>query len=193
MAGCVDWMTGLVGAPPGTQSSTVSIDLSSEEQVALRFVELGQEIEEQMAMPAFDGTFSEYNTKVIQYGFVCMFASAFPPAAIAAAIANFVELRFDAHKIGYSHRRPVYRGAEDIGSWQHVMDVLSWLALVINVPPDPSAASRGTRGRVTTRCRSPSPAGSDRGVHVQQRARHARNTVARRQKRLLQRRGPLVG
>ena len=105
MAGCVDWMTGLVGAPPGTQSSTVSIDLSSEEQVALRFVELGQEIEEQMAMPAFDGTFSEYNTKVIQFGYVAMFSAAFPLAAICSAVANFNELRLDAVKC-LSSRRP---------------------------------------------------------------------------------------
>ena len=30
-------------------------------------------------------------------------------------------------------RRPRYRGAEDIGSWQHVLSTVSWIALLVNV------------------------------------------------------------
>ena len=68
-------------------------------------------------MPRFDGIVYEYTTKVTQFGYVCLFASAFPAASLAAVVANFIELRIDAHKIGYLMQRPPYRGAEDIGPW----------------------------------------------------------------------------
>lgn len=51
------------------------------------------ELEEQLLQPPFPGTFNEYNTKAIQYGYVAMFAAAYPLCGLVAAIANFVELR----------------------------------------------------------------------------------------------------
>ena len=58
--------------------------------------------------------------QVVQYGYVAMFAAAWPWATLVAAVANFVELRTDAFKLGYQLRRPHYWGAQDIGTWQQV-------------------------------------------------------------------------
>ena len=49
-----------------------------------------------------------------------MFSAAFPLATLASALANFVELRTDAFKLGFQLRRPRYWGAQDIGTWQNV-------------------------------------------------------------------------
>lgn len=86
----------------------------------------------ELAQSKYGGTFSEYNTKAIQYGYIAMFSSAFPLAAICAATGNFIELRIDAWKT-LTTRRPRYQGAEDIGTWQHVLSFLSWMAIPVNV------------------------------------------------------------
>lgn len=128
-------------------------------------------------MGTFAGTLAEYNPKVIQFGYIAMFSAACPPAALFAALANILELRFDARKVrgaasiprrdaplardsacsrsvpsraSSSHlssmraiavatqvtvemRRPRYAGAEDIGTWQYVLGLFSWVAIVVNV------------------------------------------------------------
>ena len=113
----------------------------------------------------YPGTFEEYNTKVIQFGYVAMFSAAFPLAAICSAVANFNEIRLDAIKT-LSSRRPRYQGAEDIGSWQAVLGLISWVALPMNVAilvgacatlSDPVGPACGTRsGGDSPRRRSPS-------------------------------------
>ena len=87
----------------------------------------------QVAQSPYGGTFTEYNPKVIQFGYIAMFSSAFPLAAVCAAVANFIELRIDSLKLVTLSRRPRYEGAEDIGSWQGVLGTISWIALPVNV------------------------------------------------------------
>ena len=90
-------------------------------------------IELQREMGTFAGTLAEYNTKIIQYGYVAMFSAACPVSALFAALTNFIELRLDARKISFELRRPRYAGAQDIGTWQYVLAVLSWVAIAVNV------------------------------------------------------------
>ena len=61
-----------------------------------------------------------------------MWSPAFLIASIAAAVGNFIELRLDAIKVLQARRRK-YEGAEDIGSWQDVLVLMSWIALPVNV------------------------------------------------------------
>ena len=92
-----------------------------------------ESIFKQSQLNVFQGTLSEYNTKVIQYGYIAMFACAFPLGTLAATGSNYIELGLDARKLCFSTRRPRYHGAEDIGTWEHVMHFLSWLAIIVNV------------------------------------------------------------
>ena len=119
---------------PGTASGEVrglesSIDAATLDHKRLEFHEKIKVESEQAVYP---GTFSEYNTKVVQYGYVACFSSVFPLAAICAAAGNLIELRIDSFNL-LSHRRPRYRRAQDIGSWQTVLNFISWAALPINV------------------------------------------------------------
>ena len=94
-----------VGIGGGRKRAT---SIVSEDRKLARFHEV---IESEEAMASFAGTFGEYNTKVIQYGYVAMFSSAFPLCALTSAVANFIELKSDAAKVSWQVRRPRYMGA----------------------------------------------------------------------------------
>ncbi|KAJ8983111.1 hypothetical protein NQ317_001855 [Molorchus minor] len=50
----------------------------------------------------YDGTFADHLEMTIQLGYVILFSSAFPPAALCAILNNLVEIRSDAFKLCYS-------------------------------------------------------------------------------------------
>jgi hypothetical protein len=64
--------------------------------------------------------------------YIAMFSSAVPVVAVAATLANILELRLDAYKMLYQLRRPRFKGAADIGKWRLILHSLSWLAIVVN-------------------------------------------------------------
>lgn len=66
-------------------------------------------VEKQLALPAFDNTFSDYSEMVIQFGYVTLFVSAFPLAPLLAMINNYVEIRVDAFKVRTSRVRACRR------------------------------------------------------------------------------------
>ena len=61
---------------------------------------------------------------VIQYGFLTLFAAAFPLAPLMAVANNMIEIRTDAFKLLTATQRPNYQGANGIGSWHAVLEVL---------------------------------------------------------------------
>ena len=79
-----------------------------------------------------EGMFSEYNEIVLQFGYVALFAPAFPLAAAIALINNYVEARSDTNKMLDGVQRPRYRQAEDIGSWMSAMNAMLFVAVLTN-------------------------------------------------------------
>jgi hypothetical protein len=90
------------------------------------------EFEKQTYAPVFKGVLDEYTELMIQYGYVTLFACAFPLSSMCALINNIVEVRIDGFKLLYGTQRPVYRGAEDIGTWLAVLETMSVLSVVSN-------------------------------------------------------------
>ncbi|XKL59957.1 hypothetical protein PGB90_000973 [Kerria lacca] len=62
------------------------------------------------------GLFSEYLEIAMQYGFVTLFACAFPIAPLFALVNNIFELRLDAQKILKYYKRPVPYQVPNIGA-----------------------------------------------------------------------------
>lgn len=62
---------------------------------------------------------------------------------LLAYLSNYVEIRIDAVKILYEHRRPFPRGAQDIGTWQVVWTATAVLAVVTNAGLVSSELRRG--------------------------------------------------
>ncbi len=88
--------------------------------------------ETECIMLTYDSTFNDYSEMVIQYGYVMLFAVAFPFAPAMALVNNYFEIRVDAAKLCAVSRRPVPAGAEDIGSWHMILNVISSIAVVTN-------------------------------------------------------------
>ena len=57
----------------------------------------------------------------IQFGFVAIFAVAYPLGAAFALLNNILELRLDGHVLLTMTRRPRYSDSETIGAWMPVL------------------------------------------------------------------------
>lgn len=66
----------------------------------------------------FDDTCEDHLEMLIQFGYVTLFSSAFPLAALCALINNIIEVRSDAFKLCMIFQRPLGERAASIGIWQ---------------------------------------------------------------------------
>ena len=78
-------------------------------------------------------TFSDYAEVVIQFGYVTLFVVAFPLAPLLAFASNYIELRVDAIKLLYRCCRPEPFGAEDIGTWFPILEIMGLVAVMTNI------------------------------------------------------------
>lgn len=76
--------------------------------------------------------FDDYIEMIIQLGYICLFASAYPLAPFVAIIANMIELRLDAFKITHVHRRPWAVPVQGIGVWSTLIKCIVWFSAITN-------------------------------------------------------------
>ena len=74
----------------------------------------------------------EYQEVAIMYGYIVLFAAAFPAAPILALFVLQVELRTDAYKICMS-KRPPPRRTKGIGNWYNCFEAVTNIAVFTNV------------------------------------------------------------
>lgn len=77
-------------------------------------------------------TLSEYTEKVLQYGYLMLFAAAFPLAPLIALLTNIIDLRIDARRMLWFNRRPVPQRAQDIGMWYTILTFLNYTGMITN-------------------------------------------------------------
>ena len=70
---------------------------------------------------------------VIQYGYVTLFAAAFPLAPLIAFLNNTFELRADAKKLFEQYRRPVALHYKSIEMWMTFMEYVGYVSVITNV------------------------------------------------------------
>lgn len=68
--------------------------------------------------PRPQDTFQDYQEMFVQFGYVVLFSSAFPLAALCALVNNLIEIRSDAFKLCTGLQRPFGQRVESIGQWQ---------------------------------------------------------------------------
>jgi len=88
--------------------------------------------EQESKMVEYESTFDDYNEMAIQFGYVTLFAVAFPLAPLAALLNNFVEARTDLFKLIKGMQRPRPKEASDIGPWLRILEIISYLAVITN-------------------------------------------------------------
>ncbi|XP_034558117.1 anoctamin-8 isoform X2 [Notolabrus celidotus] len=77
-------------------------------------------------------TYEDYQEMFIQFGYVVLFSSAFPLAAMCALINNIIEIRSDALKLCTGLQRPFGQRVENIGQWQTAMEAMGLIAIIVN-------------------------------------------------------------
>eukprot|EP01025_Chloroclados_australasicus_P029752 TRINITY_DN2972_c0_g1_i4.p1 TRINITY_DN2972_c0_g1~~TRINITY_DN2972_c0_g1_i4.p1 ORF type:complete len:533 (-),score=62.78 TRINITY_DN2972_c0_g1_i4:1144-2646(-) len=77
--------------------------------------------------------FDDYLEMVIQFGYVTMFASAFPGAAFIAVFYNLIEMKQDLIKLCFVLRRAPIARVKSIGTWEVVITAQAWLSVLTNV------------------------------------------------------------
>uniref|UniRef100_A0A673FRQ1 Anoctamin n=1 Tax=Sinocyclocheilus rhinocerous TaxID=307959 RepID=A0A673FRQ1_9TELE len=83
-------------------------------------------------MLTYEDTLQDYQEMFIQFGYVVLFSSAFPLAAMCALINNIVEIRSDALKLCTGLQRPFGQRVENIGQWQTTMEAMGLIAIIVN-------------------------------------------------------------
>ncbi|KAM4548533.1 anoctamin-8 isoform 2-T2 [Odontesthes bonariensis] len=88
--------------------------------------------EMESCMQTYADTFQDYQEMFVQFGYVVLFSSAFPLAAMCALINNIIEIRSDAFKLCTGLQRPFGIRVENIGQWQTAMEAMGLIAIIVN-------------------------------------------------------------
>lgn len=80
----------------------------------------------------YNSTYEDYLEMYIQFGYVVLFASISPLAALAALINNFIEMRIDAYKLCCVFRRPFAKRAKNTGAWLLAFETLLVMSIITN-------------------------------------------------------------
>ena len=91
------------------------------------------EIEKNAMMTPYFGLLDGYGDTLIMYGFVLQFSCVFPPAAVVALLSNIIYIRFSIDINLRVVQRAVPETARDIGSWEAIASLLTYLAIFSNV------------------------------------------------------------
>uniref|UniRef100_A0AAZ3QCX4 Anoctamin n=1 Tax=Oncorhynchus tshawytscha TaxID=74940 RepID=A0AAZ3QCX4_ONCTS len=83
-------------------------------------------------MQTYEDTFQDYQEMFVQFGYVVLFSSAFPLAAMCALINNIIEIRSDALKLCTGLQRPFGQRVESIGQWQTAMEAMGLIGIIVN-------------------------------------------------------------
>mmetsp|Transcript_24315 Transcript_24315/g.38164 ORF Transcript_24315/g.38164 Transcript_24315/m.38164 type:complete len:234 (+) Transcript_24315:1-702(+) len=76
--------------------------------------------------------FDDYIEMLINFGYITLFASAFPLASFVTVFANVVEYRSDCWKLSRVFRRPTVVKTDSIGMWKHLLHMLVSLSALTN-------------------------------------------------------------
>lgn len=80
-----------------------------------------------------ESAFDEWQALTIQYGYVTMFVVAFPLAPLIGLLSNVFTNYAYSIKYCKLRTRPIPFGAEGIGAWYTVFELLSYFAVVTNI------------------------------------------------------------
>ncbi|XP_060078280.1 anoctamin-4-like [Ylistrum balloti] len=79
-----------------------------------------------------DFTLGEYTEKIIQYGFLMLFAASFPLAPLLALVTLLVDIRVDAKRMLWLNRRPIAYIRKDIGRWYSILEFVNTCGVISN-------------------------------------------------------------
>ena len=69
---------------------------------------------------------------MIQFGYITLFASAYPLASLVSVLSNWIEIRADCFKLSFLCQRPVPLRSSDLGMWDTLLSSLVWMSALTN-------------------------------------------------------------
>jgi len=91
--------------------------------------------EDEMLLNPYDpihDSISKFSDVAVQYGYMVMFATSLPAACILSALNFYVTSRANLWLMLRKYQRPIPMGANSIGTWQTVFEILSIIAVPTN-------------------------------------------------------------
>ncbi len=85
-----------------------------------------------ISSPNLTLTYWLHGDATVQFGFMTLFAAAFPGGAFFALLNNIYEMRSDGDALLNGFQRPPITRRVDIGAWGGVLAVISYLAVISN-------------------------------------------------------------
>lgn len=77
-------------------------------------------------------SFDDYMEILIQFGYVTLFASAYPLASLLACAALWLEIRSDCYKLTYLCQKPAGERVSNIGMWKALLGFMVWFSCLTN-------------------------------------------------------------
>lgn len=100
-------------------------------------IKLRDQIDSQFQLPSYltrdvDGTLGDYLEIAILFGYITLFAVAFPLSGALAFISLVAEIQVDRYKLLYLVKRPIPLGSKDIGTWKTIFNFNSIASILTN-------------------------------------------------------------
>lgn len=77
--------------------------------------------------------FDDYLEMIMTFGYITLFASAFPFGTTLTSVFIYLETKSDMFKMERTSRRPLSKKAHDIGTWEIALDILTIMSVFTNI------------------------------------------------------------
>lgn len=96
---------------------------------------LDEIIEEELAELELEEveTFDDYLEMIMTFGYITLFASAFPLGTTITSLFIYLETKSDMFKFERTARRPFSKKCHDIGTWEIALDILTIMSVFTNI------------------------------------------------------------
>lgn len=80
----------------------------------------------------FEGTLDYFMEGMIDYGFITLFAAAFPMGPAIGCLTNIIEIQLKINKLLYINKRVRGERCAGIGEWMNILEFLSVFSVFTN-------------------------------------------------------------
>ena len=77
--------------------------------------------------------FDDYLEMIMTFGYITLFAAAFPIGTTITSIFIYLETKSDMFKMERTARRPFSKKAHNIGTWEIALDILTIMSVFTNI------------------------------------------------------------
>lgn len=77
--------------------------------------------------------FDDYLEMIMTYGYITLFAAAYPLGATLTCLFIYIEVRSDIFKLEKCAKRPIVKKTHDIGTWMLAQNTLTYVSIFTNI------------------------------------------------------------